>query len=146
LNEPGLVRIYQEICPLTNLVASTLDQRAFGKYITTETRSKGAPKILFTQYEFDVEAFLHKNHNRDVIHCPIPDTYPSRLHSYLLELKAKKDKKTKTINLNSTLTAASWKLIRHGFWFAVSNDLLFFRMPAIKDLEENHYDWWRSTF
>lgn len=145
INEGGLVRVYQEICPLTSLVASTLDQRAFGKYITTGTRSKGAPKILFTQYEFDVEAFLRMNKNRDMLECPIPDTYPNRMHDYLLELKGKTDKKTKTISLNSTLTAASWKLIRHGFWFAGPDSMLFFPMPTLKQMEKDYYDWWRAA-
>lgn len=146
VNEPGLVRVYQEICPLSNMVASTLDQRAFAKYITSETRSKGAPKILFTQYEFNVELFLHQNQNRDMLTCPIPDTYPNRLHDYLLELKENSDKKTKTISLNSTLTAASWRLIRHGFWFGGPDELVFFPMPSSKELEKNHYEWWRSAF
>ncbi|MBI2385566.1 MAG: hypothetical protein HYV14_06095 [Elusimicrobia bacterium] len=146
VNEPGLVRVYQEICPLSNMVASTLDQRAFAKYITSETRSKGAPKILFTQYEFDVETFLHMNQNRDMLTCPIPDTYPNRLHDYLLELKENSDKKTKTVSLNSTLTAASWRLIRHGFWFAGASELVFFPMPSPKELEKDHYEWWRSAF
>jgi hypothetical protein len=146
INEPGLVRVYQEICPLSNMVASTLDQRAFAKYITKETRSKGAPKILFTQYEFNVDTFLHMNQNRDMLTCPIPDTYPNRLHDYLLELKENTDKKTKTVSLNSTLTAASWSLIRHGFWFAGPDELVFFPMPSAKELEKNHYEWWRSAF
>jgi hypothetical protein len=146
INEPGLVRVYQEICPLGNLVASTLDQRAFGQYITTGTRSKGAPKIFFTQYEFDVEAFLYKNRNRDLLDCPIPDTHPNRLHDYLLELRERAEKKTKTISLNSTLTAAAWKLIRHGFWIAAPEQLLFFPIPSAKQIEKDHYDWWRSAF
>ncbi|PIR15540.1 MAG: hypothetical protein COV48_13795 [Elusimicrobia bacterium CG11_big_fil_rev_8_21_14_0_20_64_6] len=146
VNEPGMVRVYQEICPLSNLVASTLDQRAFAKYITMETRSKGAPKILFTQYEFDVETFLYKNQNRDMMTCPIPDTYPNRMHDYLLELKENSEKKTKTVSLNSTLTAASWRLIRHGFWFAGADELAFFPMPSVKELEKDHYEWWRSAY
>jgi len=63
INEPGLVRIYQEIAPLSNLIASRLDQRTFGKYIT-ESKSKGARKIFFTQFEFNVQEFLEKNKNR----------------------------------------------------------------------------------
>lgn len=145
-NEAGLVRIYQEICPLGNMVASTLNQRGFAKYITSESKSKGAPKIVFTQYEFNVELFLHQNENRDMMTSPIPETYPNRLHDYLLELKQSKDKKTKTISLNSTLTAASWALIRHGFWFAAADQLVFFPMPSAKELERDHYDWWRSAF
>jgi len=146
VNEPGLVRVYQEICPLTNLVASTLDQREFGKFLTTGTRSKGAPKVLFTQYEFDVEQFLERNKNRDLLDCPIPDTYPNRLHDYLLELKSRPEKKTKTLCLNTTLTAASWQLIRHGFWFAAPEALLFFPMPTAEQLEKDHYDWRRFAY
>lgn len=146
VNESGLVRIYQEICPLTNLVASTLDQRAFAKYITGETRSKGAPKIMFTQYEFDVDHFLRENHNRDMLTSPIPDTYPNRLHDYLLELKELSVKKTKTISLNSTFTAVTWQLIRHGFWFGCANQLVFFPMPSAEALERDHYQWWRAAY
>ncbi|MBI5476192.1 MAG: hypothetical protein HY964_05575 [Ignavibacteriales bacterium] len=143
INEPGLVRIYQEVTPLTNLVASTLDQRSFGKYITSETRSKGAPKICFTQYEFNVAEFLEKNKNREMMYSPIPETNPARLYEYLIELKTNPDKKTKTISLNTTLLEASYALIRHGFWFAVGTDLLFYPIPSVEELENKHYDWWR---
>ncbi len=52
VNEPDMIRTYQEITPLENLVLSTLDQRSFGKFLTTGTKSKGAPKVCFTQVEF----------------------------------------------------------------------------------------------
>jgi len=143
VNEPGLVRIYQEITPLTNLVASTFDQRSFGKYITSETRSKGAPKICFTQYEFNVDEFLDKNRNREIMYSPIPETNPARIYDYLAELKRETTKKTKTISLSTTLLEASYALIRHGFWFAAGSDLLFYPMPSLNDLENRYYDWWR---
>ena len=143
INEPGLVRIYQEVAPLTNLVASTLDQRAFGKYITGETRSKGCPKICFTQYELNVNEFMEKNRNREMLYSPIPENNPARLFDYLLELKSNPQKKTKTISLSSTLLEASYTLIRHGFWFAAGSDLLFYPMPTQQELERDHYDWYR---
>ena len=145
INEPGLVRIYQEITPLSNLVASTYDQRGFGKYITSETRSKGAPKICFTQYELNVEEFFEKNQNREIMLSPIPENNPVRLYQFLTELKADPSKKTKTISLNNTLLEASYTLIRHGFWFAAGNELLFYPMPTLKDLESKYYDWWRQV-
>jgi hypothetical protein len=143
INEPGLVRIYQEITPLQNLVASTLDQRAFGKYLTSETKSKGAPKVCFTQYEFNIEEFLEKNRNRDIMYSPIPETNPARLYEYVMELKSHPEKKTKTINLNSTLLETSYGLVRHGFWFAAGTELVFYPMPTHKEMERDHYDWWR---
>ncbi|MFA6004581.1 MAG: hypothetical protein WC881_10990 [Elusimicrobiota bacterium] len=142
-NEPGLVRLYQEICPLSNLVASTLDQRAFGKYITTGTRSKGAPKICFTQYELDIKAFLHTTKNGHIKHSPIPDTNLNRLLEYIEDIKEQPNKKTKTLNLISTLSKVSYKVIRHGFWFAGPDEFVFYPMPTISKLERDHYDWWR---
>lgn len=144
-NDPGMVRVYQEITPLTNLVASTLDQRSFGKYITKETRSKGCPKLFFTQYELNVTEFLKYNQNRDLMHSPIPDSNPQRLFDYLLELKENPEKKTKTISLSSTLLEASYLLIRHGFWFADGEELVFFPMPTLKQLENEYYDWWKHV-
>ena len=67
VNEPGLVRVYQGITPLTAMVASTLDQRSFAKYLT-QSESKGAPAFCFTQYEFNVEEFLKQNVNREMMH------------------------------------------------------------------------------
>jgi hypothetical protein len=142
-NEPGMVRLYQEIAPLSNLVASALDQREFGKYITTGTRSKGAPKIFFTQYEFDIAAFLHTTKHGHIKHSPIPDTNLNRLLDYLQDLERHPEKKTKTINLISTLSKVSYKIIRHGFWFAGADEFVFFPMPSISRLERDHYDWWR---
>ncbi|MHC1736762.1 MAG: hypothetical protein AB9882_01980 [Ignavibacteriaceae bacterium] len=142
-NEPGMVRVYQEIAPLTNLVASTLDQRSFGKFITTGTKSKGCPKLFFTQYELNVTEFLKHNQNRDLLHSPIPDSNPRRLFEFLLELKENPEKKTKTISLSSTLLEASYLLIRHGFWFAYGEEMVFFPMPTLKQLENEYYDWWK---
>ncbi|TAK56640.1 MAG: hypothetical protein EPO24_11035 [Bacteroidetes bacterium] len=145
INEPGLVRIYQEITPLTNLIASTLDQRSFARYITSKSKSKGAPKICFTQYEFNIDDFIEKNKNREMWYSPIPETNPTRLYEYILELKTNALKKTKTISLNTTFLEASYAMIRHGFWFGAGTELVFYPMPTQEELEKHHYDWWRFT-
>jgi hypothetical protein len=103
---PAKVRVYQEITPLTNLVASTLDEQAFATYITNQTKSKGCPKICFTEYDFNVEEFLSKNGNQDMMYSPIPDTNPRRLWEYLMELNRPLEKKTKTTSLSSTFFVA----------------------------------------
>ena len=145
INQPGLIRIYQEITPLGNLVASTLDQRRFGKFITSETRSKGAPKLVFTQFDLNVEEYFAQQHNRELYTSPIPEVNPGRLYDCLLELKNNPDKMTKTVGLNSAFMEASYRLIRHGFWFAAKEDLVFYPMPPEGDLEEKYYYWWRHA-
>lgn len=142
-NEPGLIRIYQEICPLETLVASTKDQRDFGKFITTQTKSKGAPKICFTQIEFNIDQFLEMNKNKEIFHIELPGVNPYRFYDCITEIKEIPEKLTKTISLGSLLRDISFKFLRHGFWFAAGDDLKFFPMPSINELENKYYYWWK---
>ncbi len=143
VNEPGLIRIYQEICPLENLVASALDQRYFGKFITTQTRSKGAPKMVFTQIEFNIEQFFEMNKDKEIFHAELYGINPYRLYDCIMEIKGKPEKLNKTISLGSLLRDISYKFLRHGFWFAEGEKLKFFPMPSLNDLENKYYHWWK---
>jgi len=142
-NEPGLVRIYQEITPLVTLVASTKDQRDFGKFITKETRSKGAPKICFTQIEYNITKFFEVNKNREIFNIDLPEVNPYRFYNCINELIDNPDKTTKTISLGSLLKEISYRLIRHGFWFSDGENMKFFPMPSESDLENKYYYWWK---
>jgi len=77
------------------------------------------------------------------MYSSIPESHPARLYDYLLELKADLSKKTKTISLSSTLVEASFSLIKHGFWLAAPDELLFYPLPSRNELENKYYDWWR---
>lgn len=142
-NEPGLIRIYQEIAPLETLVASTKDQRDFGKFITTQTKSKGAPKMFFTQIEFDIENFLDSNKGKEIFNIELPGVNPYRFYDCITELKKNPEKLTKTISLGSLLRDISYKYLRHGFWFAAGEELKFFPMPSEADLENKYFYWWK---
>lgn len=143
VNAPGLIRIYQEITPLDTLVASTKDQREFGRFITTETKSKGAPKICFTQIDFNIDHFLDSNKNKEIFHIDLPGVNPYRFYDCIMEIKEKPDKLTKTIGLGSLLKEISYKFLRHGFWFASEDQLRFFPMPSETDLEDKYFYWWK---
>ncbi len=143
VNQPGMIRIYQEITPLETLVASTFDQREFGKFITTQTKSKGAPKIMFTQVDFNISHFFESNKNREIFNIDLPGVNPYRFYDCILELQKKPDKLTKTISLGTLLREISYKFLRHGFWFASGEDLKFFPMPSENELENDYFYWWR---
>ncbi|MBN1300506.1 MAG: hypothetical protein JW995_04760 [Melioribacteraceae bacterium] len=142
-NEPGLIRIYQEITPLDTLVASTFDQREFGRFITKETLSKGAPKICFTQIEFNIGRFLEQNKNKEIFSIELPNVNPYRFYDCIMELTDKPEKLTKTIGLGSLLRDISYKFLRHGFWFAEGDKLKFFPMPSLNELENQYFYWWK---
>ncbi|OGU57351.1 MAG: hypothetical protein A2V66_03170 [Ignavibacteria bacterium RBG_13_36_8] len=137
----GILRIYQEIIPLENLVASNLDQREFGMYITRKTVSKGAPKMFFAQVEFNVEKFLERNKNGDLFQVDLPNVNPYHFYESIVELNQKPDKKTKTITLGSILGDLSYRCLRHGFWFIDGDKIKFFPMPTEAELEDKYFYW-----
>jgi hypothetical protein len=137
------IRLYQEICPLRILVASSLNPNEFGHYITEETWSKGAPKIFFTEYDIDVEATVDRNEVHGYSMGPLPNVNPTNLPTAVKELNEDPRKKTKTVNLNPNLDVMSYKTIKHGFWFSAGTDTVFYRMPTLDELHEKHYSWWR---
>jgi hypothetical protein len=141
--DPVHVRLYQEICPLRLLVASRLDPNQFGHYITTETWSKGAPKIFFTEYDIDVAETVASNAVHAFNVGPLPNVNPTNLPTALKELREDPAKKTKTVSLNPNLDYVSYKSIKHGFWFSQGSDTVFYRMPSLDELHEKYYSWWR---
>jgi hypothetical protein len=145
-NAPGLLRIYQEIAPVSNLVASRLDQRSFGRYITIESRAKGAPAVCFTQIDLNIEEFLASGKKNSIMSSPIPEYNPYRLLDCLLELDRDPAKLVKTVSLSSVLHDVSYRLLRHGFWFFAENGaMIFYPMPTMHELVERHYDWWKHV-
>jgi hypothetical protein len=137
------VRVYQEICPLRLLVASTLDPPRFGYYITEETWSKGAPKIFFTKYDIDVAAVVEDNAVHAYHMGPLPNVNPTNLPTALKEIQEDPSKKTKTVSLNPNLDFMSYKAIKSGFWFSGGHETVFYRMPGMDELHEKHYRWWK---
>jgi hypothetical protein len=145
-NAPGFIRIYQEITPVSNLIASRLDQRSFGRYITVESRAKGAPKVCFTQIDVNIDDFLAASRRSQIISSPIAEYNPYRLLDALRELDRDPAKLVKTISLSTVLQNVSYRQLRHGFWFfGEDGSMIFYPMPGIEALEDQYYDWWKHV-
>lgn len=143
VKKPSTIRLYQEVTPLENFVACNLEHIEFGRYITRETKSKGAPKICFTQIDFDLDKFLEIHKNKDIFNIELPNVNPYRFYDCIMELKNNPGKRTKTISLGGILGDISYKLLRHGFWFIDGDETKFFPMPCVADLEDKYYYWWK---
>ncbi len=146
LHQPKRVRVYQEISPLQLLVASNLEPAKFGKYITTGTESKGAPKIFFTQFDIDIESVLKQSGAKNRLYSPLPNVNPSNFNQAIMELAGDSSKRTKTISLNEVFDQISYSKIKHGFWLADGNTVLFWALPSEQELEEKHFQWWKSVY
>lgn len=86
VNQPGLIRVYQEVCPLENLVASNKDQREFGRFITTETISKAHLQCALLRLIL-ISSNFWKNKNKDILQIDLPGVNPYRFYDCIMDLK-----------------------------------------------------------
>ena len=140
----GPFRVYQEICPLRLVVASRLAPHDFGAYITAGTWSKGAPVMFFTQWDLNLEEVVTRGGVYASGLGPLPNVSPDALPVALKELRADANKKTKAVSLNPSLDVMSYKAIKHGYWFSGGTQTVFYRMPSMEELHDNHRAWWRK--
>ncbi len=141
--QPGLVRIYAEINPVSMMLLSDLNFSGFGKFITDPECRVGAPVMLFTQVELDPDEFLREFEANPLLPSPIPDIHPSVLKKSILELRSVPDKHTKGLSPASPLGKISFKNLRHGFQFASQGKTKFYPMPDAKTIEETNFKFWK---
>ncbi|MCA9796661.1 MAG: hypothetical protein KC910_32855 [Candidatus Eremiobacteraeota bacterium] len=143
--ETGRVRIIQELNPLQLLIATTHDHRAFGKELTTPGNPKGAPKLFFTQFEFNAEDFQKRWQENPFMSPPIPGVHPQKLNVAITQLLNNKEPANASIGLQSVFDKMLYRNVRHGFFLAEGDNLKFYPMPGEADLQRNHYSWWRAS-
>ena len=143
-HKPGFIRLYAEIVPVRMLVLSTLDFYQYSKYITDPGNRKGAPKLFYTQIEFDIPEFVEEYKTNPFIQPPVPTLHPASLRNGYLELLQNEGKRTKGLCVDSSLDTISYKLVRHGFMFASQEKDKFFPIPSPSEIEKMNLKFWRS--
>jgi len=141
--QPGLIRVYAEINPVSMMLLSDLSFSEFGRYITHPDTRVGAPVMMFTQVDVDVDEFLKEFESNPLLPSPIPDIHPSVLKKSILELRKMKDKHTKGLSPASPLGKISFKHLRHGFMFSSQTKCKYYPMPELKSIEETNYKFWK---
>jgi hypothetical protein len=144
VHKPGLIRTFQEICPLSAVVLSYMTPPEFGEYITDPEQPKGAPKVMFTQVELNIDKFLNDLEKNQFMDSPIPNVHAHKLRDQILELRANPHKRIKGISLDSAFGKIPFLRLRTGFWIAHQKELLYYPIPDRETLEKEHYDWYRS--
>lgn len=144
VHQPGFLRTYAEIAPLSMLVMSPLDLPEFGRFITQPGNPKGCPKIFYTQIELNVDEFLGGFEKNPFMQAPFPFLHPSKLRDAILQMKIKPEKATKGLSLFCPLDQMSFKSIRHGFMFSSNDKHRFFPMPTLHEIEEKNFRFWQG--
>jgi hypothetical protein len=133
--------LYQEFCPITPRVVSTLEPREFGQAITDESQTISLPALAYAGLSLerlgdDPEAGGVDN---------LPYGSIEHLRDCLRELRAKPGKQTKLV-VRHLEQDVLFRTIHRGFYAANSKGgFLFFPMPSREQLETIHYPWWRSA-
>jgi len=142
-HQPGFVRIFGEITPLSMLVLSDYNFLEFSKFITSPSTFVGAPKMFYTQVELEIEEFLKEIDANPLMQPPIPDVHPAVLRKAILELRQYKDKHTKGLSFTFSLGKLPFRNLRHGFMFASQTQNKFFPLPSDREIEKQNYRFWK---
>lgn len=133
--------LYQEFCPVTPRVVSTLDPLEFAERITDRTQRVSLPALVFAELKLnrlgdDPEA-------NGIGDLPYPNI--EHLRDCLRELRAKSGKSTKTV-IRFLQQDVLYRTLQGGFYVASSNGgFVSFPMPGREELETTFYPWWRSA-
>ena len=132
--------LYQEFCPVSPRIISTLEPQAYAQEITNAARPISLPALVFTELKLEglAEDPEAKAQN-------LPYTSLEHMRDCMRELKAKPNKLMKTVvrNLHQDLL---YRTLRGGFFVATTgNGFRFFPMPTREELETTYYPWWRSA-
>jgi hypothetical protein len=133
------LHLYQEICPVHPLIASSLNPVEFCKFITNPEVSVSLPKICFL--ELQLGNMLEKPWKSGNSNLPYKNI--SHLRDCLLELSNKK-KITKTVDRIYN-THVRYRCIEGGFFLGDNNTIIYYPFPSRAELEKDHLQWWRSA-
>ena len=128
--------VYQELCPVHPLIASTLGPSAFCRFITDPKIRVSVPKMCFLELAHG--SFPDDPDKANVEDLPYRDV--RHLWSCLLELIVK-NKTTKTVNRTYS-PRVQYRCIKSGFYLGDQNTLLYYPFPSDTELEENNHRWW----
>lgn len=133
------LHLYQELCPVTPIIASTLAPSAFAREMTSENEQVNIPKLMFV--ELTLEQLASDPVRGSAHNLPYPDI--GHLRDCLIILKSEEGKSRKTVQrtFNGTLL---YRTCINGFFVVSKDELVYYPYPTLQQLEEENYDFWRS--
>lgn len=128
--------MYIEFCPATARVVSRLSPIEFVKFMTASGSALHLPRLFFADQVLTRDEsgalsedlpYLNRHH---IVDC-------------LNEL-AEQNKTTKTVERNPHHRAL-FRTINRGFYVGDQSGCRAYKLPAVKELEDTHRNWWRSA-
>jgi hypothetical protein len=133
------LKLYQELMPVNPLVVSDLPPSHFLKRLTDGTTPISLPKLFFVDLklgELATDPLKGSSEN-----LPYPNI--GHMRDCLEILKGEYEKHMKTVQRLFTGNLL-YRTIESGFYVGSKNDMLFYRYPDMKEIEDINYEFFRS--
>jgi hypothetical protein len=133
------LHLYQELCPVTPLVASGLAPSVFLKRLTDGSIPIVLPKLFFVELKLGELATNPLSGSAE--HLPYSNV--GHLRDCLEILKGEYEKHMKTVQrvFSGTLL---YRTIETGFYVGAKDDMVYYPYPKMADLENINYEFFRA--
>ena len=134
------LHLYQELCPVTPRIASSLPPTKLMQLVTDKTHPIYVPKLVFVELilnELAIDPIKGSSDN-------LPYTNLEHLRDCLVSLQQTPDKSTKTV-IRFFQGELLYRTCKNGFFAGSQGTFLYYPFPTIEELEGKYYTWWRSA-
>jgi hypothetical protein len=133
------IHLYQELCPVTPLVASSLSPSVFLERLTDGSTPIVLPKLFFVELklgELAINPLYGSTEN-------LPYTNIGHLRDCLEILQGEYEKHMKTVQrIYSGLIL--YRTIESGFYIGQKDEIVFYPYPTMAELENLNYEFFRG--
>lgn len=135
----GKLHLFQELCPVTPLVASELTPSAFMKKLTDGSIPIALPKLFFV--DLKLGELATNPLGGSVEHLPYSNI--GHLRDCLEILKGEYEKHMKTVQRVYS-GSLLYRTIETGFYVGAKDEVVFYPYPSLTELENLNYEFFRS--
>ena len=139
-----VMRIFLDISPTEMVALSTRNFTEYGQFLTDPVNLIGAPVMLYTQIDFNIDDFMTQFEADPFLPISLPVIHPSRLRDAILEVRSSPAKKNKGLLMSCPLDKVSYKYLRRGFMFSSYEKTKFYPLVPLDDVEKNFYKFWKT--
>ena len=136
---PNSLHLYQELCPVTPLVASGLAPSVFLNTLTDGSRPIVLPKLFFVELKLGELATNPLYGSAE----QLPYSNVGHLRDCLEILRGEYEKHMKTVQrVYSGILL--YRTIESGFYVGLKDEVLYYPYPTMKELENINYEFFRE--
>ncbi len=132
--------LYQDLAPIRPRVVSALNPQEYIKRLSSEDRLVHIDRIAFC--DMKLGGFENDPENGHLDDLP----YKNAVHlKDCIKAVLTKGKRNNKVFMRTVHGEILYRTIKTGFYVGDASGMLFYPMPSRDELENVHYNWWRSA-